>query len=395
MRSLRHWRLYAALILLSAVLFKGDVIYIVAYAVLLSFWGYRWLVHNAFDNLEIRWRLENDRIFPGEEASLEVTVVNASKTPFVWGVFRPALNDVICSQQAEMAFPLGPGGSHTLRFQLQGRKRGVYPVGHFSLSIGGLFSLGEQDLRARFAGELVVYPRIRPLTALTLPSIVPFGSTKTAKRAYTDPARLVGVRDYRPGDSVRMVHWPATAHTGELAVKVLEPSVTTDALVFLNLAGGHLPDGTAGEYLVEKLLEDAAALLYKLSQADASFGLASNGADSLRRWQGPLRIPVGKGLGHLSQCLEACARLTPSLESETDEAMAVFRQTRSSASKSQCLVVITPLADDPGLAEELALLPSGLSFVIVRAHGNRRLGQTDLAAVLRSRHIPLREGVVA
>ena len=41
-----------------------------------------------------------------------------------------------------------------------------------------------------------------------------------------DPIRIAGARDYRPGDPLKRMHWKATARTGELQVRLVDPSTT-------------------------------------------------------------------------------------------------------------------------------------------------------------------------
>ena len=66
-----------------------------------------------------------------------------------------------------------------------------------------------------------------------------------------------GVRHYRPGDQRRRVHWPSTAHAGELMVRELEaPSVQP---VTLRLTLAH--DEDAAERAAEQALGTAVAIL--------------------------------------------------------------------------------------------------------------------------------------
>jgi len=66
-----------------------------------------------------------------------------------------------------------------------------------------------------------------------------------------------GVRPYRPGDHRRFVHWPATAHSGELMVREMEgPSAEPVTLEI------HLPaDGDAAERMAERAMATVVALV--------------------------------------------------------------------------------------------------------------------------------------
>ena len=70
---------------------------------------------------------------------------------------------------------------------------------------------------------------------LGLPARHPFGDFDTPRRFIEDPLRLVGARDYVPGDSFRRIHWKATARRRELQTKILDPSSSNPLAIFLNV----------------------------------------------------------------------------------------------------------------------------------------------------------------
>jgi uncharacterized protein (DUF58 family) len=66
-----------------------------------------------------------------------------------------------------------------------------------------------------------------------------------------------GVRPYRPGDHRRWVHWPATAHSGELMVREMEGPSAEPVTVEI-----HLPaDADAAERMAERALGTVVALV--------------------------------------------------------------------------------------------------------------------------------------
>lgn len=50
---------------------------------------------------------------------------------------------------------------------------------------------------------------------------------------------LRGIRAYRPGDSSRRLHWPATARTGELMIRETDSAVRAPFLIVVDLNGPH------------------------------------------------------------------------------------------------------------------------------------------------------------
>jgi uncharacterized protein (DUF58 family) len=81
------------------------------------------------------------------------------------------------------------------------------------LRTGDLFGLVSRELDLDLTSVLVVYPRVVPVTALGLPARQPIGERRTRSWLFEDPSRLVGVREHRPGDSLRRIHWAASART--------------------------------------------------------------------------------------------------------------------------------------------------------------------------------------
>ena len=65
-----------------------------------------------------------------------------------------------------------------------------------------------------------------------------------------DGDQIRTVRDYRPGDSLRLVHWPATARTGQIMVKEREHPQQPRCVIALDLTGSS----TAGEAAAERAM---------------------------------------------------------------------------------------------------------------------------------------------
>ena len=116
----------------------------------------------------------------------------------------------------------------------------VMPFGPAILRTGDVFGLATHELE--FPGEdyLLVYPQDRRRSSTWgFPPRNPFGDVPLRRQwLFEDPLRTVGVRDYRPGDSPRRLHWKATARApGQpLQVKLFEPTTTHRLHVLLNVS---------------------------------------------------------------------------------------------------------------------------------------------------------------
>src|SRR5919197_172342 len=117
--------------------------------------------------------------------------------------------------------------------------RGVHTFGPATVRTGDVFGLASQEMEVRDEEYLLVYPRIVSLDQLRLPAGNPFGDVPLRRQwLFEDPLRTVGVREYRPGDSPRRLHWKATARAPgqQLQVKLIEPTTTNRLLVLLNVS---------------------------------------------------------------------------------------------------------------------------------------------------------------
>src|SRR5439155_15517711 len=54
---------------------------------------------------------------------------------------------------------------------------------------------------------------------------------KTLRRATSDPADVRGVRPYRPGDSMRWVHWRSSARRRQLLVREYDAAPSPDLVI--------------------------------------------------------------------------------------------------------------------------------------------------------------------
>jgi uncharacterized protein (DUF58 family) len=70
------------------------------------------------------------------------------------------------------------------------------------------------------------------------------------RRVPVQPDEIRGARPYRSGDSRRHMHWPATAHAGELMVRELEGPSANPLTVSVRLP----PDPEAAERVAERAL---------------------------------------------------------------------------------------------------------------------------------------------
>jgi uncharacterized protein (DUF58 family) len=192
------------------------------------------------------------------------------------------------------------------RYRLHCSKRGYYSLGPLVVTSGDIFGFYPRSIAQPSTDHVVVYPKLFPLVQLGLPSLSPLGETKAERRIFPDSTRPIGVRDYNPGDSLRHVHWKASARHQNLQVKVFEPTTTLKVVLFL--AVDSFPAGGASsEDDFELGISTAASIASYVVQQRSPVGLFVNALlpDSGQ----PVRIPPSGDPGQLVNVLEALARV--------------------------------------------------------------------------------------
>src|SRR5579859_4227042 len=312
----------ASLLLREAQLFVVGVILLLVAGV--SFvWERYCLV-----GLGYRRSLGQARAMFGEEVSLTLEIVNDKPLPLAW----LEIEDTVPGVGLTLA-PAHVGPSHIPGRRLLGillsvrwyervrrhyrvlcQARGFHAFGPATLRTGDVFGLATQEVEIPGEDYLLVYPKIVDLERLGLPARNPFGDVPLRRQwLFEDPMRTVGVREYRPGDSPRRMHWKATARApGQaLQVKLLEPTTTHRLLILLNVSTssrnwwwqGYDPD------VLEAAITTAASVANWAAERGLLVGLAANAR--LFRASAAVRIPPNRDPRQLMNVLEALARLVP------------------------------------------------------------------------------------
>jgi uncharacterized protein (DUF58 family) len=112
-----------------------------------------------------------------------------------------------------------------------------------------------------------------------------------------------GIREHVPGDDLRHVHWKASAHLGELAIKEYQRHREAEVAVWLDLWKGNHPPG-APESPTETAISLAATLLTLFMRRGHVVSLAGQGLP------GALSLP-SRGEAYLDHALVALAEARP------------------------------------------------------------------------------------
>jgi uncharacterized protein (DUF58 family) len=195
------------------------------------------------------------------------------------------------------------------KIPLKFRTRGIFKLGPTRAISGDPFGLFETRKEIKGTQKLVVFPKVDQLEEIALNPEDPFGSARTTRRLFEDISRPMGVRDYRPEDGFRRIHWPATARIGQLQTRVYQPISGLDLIVCLNIATFDPHWLGIKPKLMEALVSKAASIVYHTFNLGYRVGLISNGGIAYAGRA--FRVPPGRSPKQLPILLEALAGVTP------------------------------------------------------------------------------------
>lgn len=129
----------------------------------------------------------------------------------------------------------------TVRYPVTGVQRGVHRIGPLRVSITDPLGLIRRHTSVGEPTPATIAPALVPLAALPLSAGESGGSLHSSTSHLGEGADNLIARPYAPGDSMRRIHWRATAHRDQLMVRQEEKESTPRAIVILDRASARWP----------------------------------------------------------------------------------------------------------------------------------------------------------
>jgi uncharacterized protein (DUF58 family) len=214
----------------------------------------------SLGGIEIR-RGFGDHIIAGEPADVEYRLTNTKRYwPTMALHFREASAELSACPVGFVLHLASGAASTRVATRMTAKRRGIVRLAEIELSTTFPFGLLRCRRRVRVSQEVAVYPRIGMLNrrlALGYRESIESGAITSNRRGGHDD--FYGIREYRPGDNVRAIHWRSTARTGEVMIREMCANAPPQLIVVLNLRSWREVSG--GREAAERAIELAAALV--------------------------------------------------------------------------------------------------------------------------------------
>ncbi|MBI2433553.1 MAG: DUF58 domain-containing protein [Candidatus Hydrogenedentes bacterium] len=174
-------------------------------------------------------------------------------------------------------------------------RRGVYRLPPFDLVSSYPFGLIEQRRRFSDEREIVVYPRVRIVRTTVLDQAA--GTRYLTRRPSADGDEFYGLREYVPGDDLRLIAWRASARFGKWIIRELARE--NSRYVTFALDTRYAPDMDNFEENFEEVIELVASLAITLLRRQYNVSIVTPQVD----------LEPGEGSGQEREVLELLARV--------------------------------------------------------------------------------------
>lgn len=207
--------------------------------------------------------LDLDRSAPAEVHQGDDVLVDLGVTNRSRGMRLGLVVDDGFVEPASVSVPaLRPGERAEVTTARRARRRGPQAAATVSVRSSAPFGMAERRRVLTPSGEeTLVLPAVVPLGPLPFvrPAATSDHAIHAAPRRGQGPEYL-GIREYRPGDSMRHVHWPSTARTGSVMVREFEQEQTRRLAIVLDAGWDAEPGADGGPTPLDRACAAAASI---------------------------------------------------------------------------------------------------------------------------------------
>lgn len=313
--------------------------------------AYVWARQNI-NNLEVYTERPNDRIQEGQTFTERITVRNTGWFTKLWlEVSDPSS---LPGHAPGTVIALGPRETKTWKSSTTCRRRGLYSIGPVRITTGDPFGFFRFSQTYGHAGSILVYPQAMELPNFYVPPANLPGEGRFRKRTHYVTPNASGVREYEWGDSLNRIHWPSTARTQNLMVKLFELDPASDIWLILDLDRGvHMGEGDEGTE--EFSVKIAASIARYFLVANRSVGFISYGKKLFIE-------DAERGAQHYTRILEALALSTA--EGDVPIGTLIMEEAKRFG-RHTTVVVITPSTSEEWVASLQFLAQRGVKVAAV------------------------------
>ncbi|KUH32702.1 MoxR associated protein [Thermococcus celericrescens] len=282
------------LVLIAFLLLRWELVYLLLPAL--------WLVFVAVFFFKPKMMVELERVVPhnrfleGTEIEIVLRIRAGERIPSL--KVREDLPEglELIDGRTEWVLSLRKGELKELRYRVR-VKRGIHEFNWVELSYRDPFGFFHFTKKFDLYTELIGVPIIENVPT-------PYSTRGTKITVGSLPSPRVGegvefhaIREYQPGDPLKIINWKATARTGKIMANEYESERKVDVIFIVDAS-------YTGELVFDNLIRAAASLMLNALNSGTSFGL-------LLAEEVPLWVRPDYGKRHFFKCIDFLSTARP------------------------------------------------------------------------------------
>jgi uncharacterized protein (DUF58 family) len=254
----------------------------------------------VFGGLTIRRHLRTKWATVGDTIEEEFEICSQSRLPIL--ILEIEDYSELPGYRGSAAISLGRHTTHRWRTHGKAGKRGTYRLGPADVRVTDPFGLFTSERRLVHETSIVIYPPITIMRDVTVPAGSLVGADRSSLRTQQVTTDAGGLREFRPGDPLKRIHWLSSARHRTLLTKEFDLEPTASLWIALDL---HMDvqTGDGDESTEEYGVKVVSSLAYQLVRDDKSVGFLAQGHDAR------YLIEPQRGIRQLWRILESLATI--------------------------------------------------------------------------------------
>ncbi|GAC1403478.1 MAG: DUF58 domain-containing protein [Ktedonobacteraceae bacterium] len=273
---MRPWQAVLLIIALTFLSISSGwkVLYVLTYVLTILFLLSWFWARYSLRKIIFRRALTGGRVQVGEVFDERLMLDNLSVLPKLW--VQIADGSTLPGHRAGYVASMGGRKRAMWRARSTCKQRGRFQLGPVTATSGDPFGLFRQRIMLSSTRELMVLPRVFPISTFTLFTGGLPGRGRSSRRALQATINATTIREYVNGDALSRIHWRSSAHYNKLMVKEFDLDPAVDAWIFLDLHD-KVQAGKGEQSTEEYGVTIAATVANYLLRQDLSVGMIVGG----------------------------------------------------------------------------------------------------------------------
>ncbi|MCB8945235.1 MAG: DUF58 domain-containing protein [Ardenticatenaceae bacterium] len=311
-----------------------------------------WWVRTLKQGLTAQRRLRFGWVAVGDQLEELFEITNKSLLPALWVQVMDQAN--VPGYRTAVVRSVGGGQVDRWRQTAVCQQRGQFHLGPWQLRTSDPFGIFRLIQDYPIANEIIIHPPIHGRLPVQLPAGESSGRQQVRQRTWQATLNAATVRPYQPQDPHKWIHWPISAHRGELFVRQFDEDASGDVWLVLDLQK-DVQLGSGADSTEEQAVLLAASLSARALRQNRAVGLAGYG-------QQPQIVPPARGHGQQWQILRTLALMKANGPTNIDLAL---RDLGRLAQRGTTAVLITPNLAPDWLPSLLPLAQQGIQSSVI------------------------------